>query len=164
MAVGKDYNLIAPKTITVTKSVLGEMTGVQSFMIDMLKNKADFSIPENETPSYTRKLEGFSGTALRNVCQTSSASTIAKNLTKVRSENRNLAYEIAQELTDKTNPANVAVVNIWDKADRLGATHITLTLSYLRVWESAQRATLFTLYNGATARSYTLPDGTQITA
>ena len=84
-------------------------------------------------------------------------------MTRVRSENRQLAYAIAQELTDNTNPNNVEVVNIWDKADRLGATHITLTLSYLRVLESAQRATLFTLYNGATVRSYTLPDGTQIT-
>lgn len=163
MAVGKDYDLLSPKTITVSKFDLGKMMGVQGFVIDALKNTANFTIPENETPAYTKKLEEFSTTVLRNVCNTTSASTIAKNLTRVRSENRSLGYAIAKELTDPI-PSNVAVTGIWDKADRLGATHITLTLSYLRVWESAQRATLFTLYNGATVQSYTLPNGTKITA
>ncbi|MEK4532142.1 hypothetical protein [Solibacillus sp. FSL K6-1554] len=128
------------------------MWTVQSFVREQLAVTANF-----EGYDYFNRIIGErNSTVLTNVFGTSSSSTIAKNVERVRDENRSLGYTIAKELATINSKFNTTV----DNATDVGAVSITVKLDYLRVYESVQSATLFTLIKGFTVTSMKLKDGT----
>lgn len=98
-------------------------------------------------------------TALRNVCNTVSSDIVGTNMGRVRDENRLLGYSVAE---GEALQGSYALVDAWASADKRGATHITLQLDFVRIYESAQKATMFTLIRSITVKGMTLPDGTVI--
>lgn len=122
----------------------------------MLRARSNIS---NQVTAFQRELKKYDNTtALRNVCNTVSSDIVGTNMGRVRDENRILGYTIGEEALQ----GSCALVDTWANADTLGANLITLQLDFVRVYESAQKATMFTLIRSITVKNMTLPDGTVI--
>lgn len=152
MALGKDRT--RTRSFTVSRTNLRAMVAAQNFVSDNLGR------------SYTSKdyleqqLSTFNGIVLYNVFGTESAATIAKNVMRVYNENRSLASQLK---SDGQDVGAYRLQKLVDTADKAGATTVSVTAEYVRVYESAQSATLFTLIYDPAMTSMTLPGGQIIT-
>lgn len=142
--------------ISTTVSDLQSMRNAQSFACQFL---IDRLYDGEYVPYLTKHLSGYSGTVLSNVFGTQSAETIAKNLVKVRTDNPTLAQSVGGRGIELGDERMKEVIN---SAVNYGASSVSLTVDYIRVYDTSQKVTVFTVVNKITVKSMTLPDGTVI--